>query len=597
MTGNIIRRVAAAMCVALIAGQAGAESRAIVLSNTDYANLLPLRAAPGDKAIAAFKAAGFRVVEGRDLTLPDMRRAFADLLRPDAAPGPRVVVLTGRFAHSRSDTWMLASGAGPENLMTADAKGFPLSRVTEAMAGGQPGSVLLLATDGAVFPIGAGMVAGLPRTMPETIAARGVSVIAGPPDSILRAAEALTHQGAASPSAVAEMLSKDSTLRLLSAPGAAQPTQPVVVGDGKPVVVTPAQPARLDEVVQPDADEMAAWTFAKRGNSVASYREFLGKYPDSIFAGAAKGRIAEMETAAAASRSDPAVAAERALNLSRAQRAQIQRQLTLLTYDPRGIDGAFGPATRAAITRFQRDSGLPATGYLTRAQVTQLSQKASVREAVLEREATQRQAQMDQADRAFWAEARGQGAAGARRYLDRYPDGLNASAARQVLAKEGRAPSPAEAAAAEAGGRVDSGGGRMRPASDDRAANDRAADDAAWSRAEAAASLPAYRAYLDRFPKGRHADAARRAIEVRENRIAADARGEAALDLSPAIRMAVQARLNSLGLNAGPVDGTFGADTRQALRRYQAARNLRVSGYLNQGTMVRLMSDTLLGQD
>lgn len=86
MTGDIIRRVAAAMCVALIAGQAGAESRAVFIANSDYQKLLPLRATLDETVIAGFKSAGFRVVEGRDLTLRDMRRAFVDLLRNDPAP-------------------------------------------------------------------------------------------------------------------------------------------------------------------------------------------------------------------------------------------------------------------------------------------------------------------------------------------------------------------------------------------------------------------------------------------------------------------------------------------------------------------------------
>ena len=34
-----------------------------------------------------------------------------------------------------------------------------------------------------------------------------------------------------------------------------------------------------------------------------------------------------------------------------------------------------------------------------------------------------------------------------------------------------------------------------------------------------------------------------------------------------------------------------------ALRRYQAARNLRSTGYLNQSTLVRLLADTLVRQD
>lgn len=63
---------------------------------------------------------------------------------------------------------------------------------------------------------------------------------------------------------------------------------------------------------------------------------------------------------------DPAVAeaAEEALRLSRAERREVQRRLRLAEADPKMIDGIFGPATRAAITAWQEQAGLPATGFL-----------------------------------------------------------------------------------------------------------------------------------------------------------------------------------------------------------------------------------------
>ena len=59
----------------------------------------------------------------------------------------------------------------------------------------------------------------------------------------------------------------------------------------------------------------------------------------------------------------------------------------------------------------------------------------------------------------------------------------------------------------------------------------------------------------------------------------------------------VEARLAQMGLEPGAADGRLDADARRAIRRYQAARNLRVSGYLNQGTIVRLLADALLPQN
>ncbi len=47
---------------------------------------------------------------------------------------------------------------------------------------------------------------------------------------------------------------------------------------------------------------------------------------------------------------------EAALRLTRDQRRQVQRDLSLMGYDTRGIDGVFGRGTRAAIAGWQSAS-------------------------------------------------------------------------------------------------------------------------------------------------------------------------------------------------------------------------------------------------
>ncbi len=49
----------------------------------------------------------------------------------------------------------------------------------------------------------------------------------------------------------------------------------------------------------------------------------------------------------------------------------------------------------------------------------------------------------------------------------------------------------------------------------------------------------------------------------------------------PHIVKKVQIHLNQMGYGSGPVDGLFGPKTRRALRAYQRANNLPVSGSLN----------------
>ena len=112
--------------------------------------------------------------------------------------------------------------------------------------------------------------------------------------------------------------------------------------------------------------------------------------------------------------------------LDRDTRREIQRDLALLGYDPRGIDGIFGPASRAAISAWQRDAGYPQTGYVTDDQINRLSQAAKVRAAELEAEGRpSRKAEEERRDTQYWRET-GQGGTeeALRKYLARYPDGL-----------------------------------------------------------------------------------------------------------------------------------------------------------------------------
>ncbi|MFN3524641.1 MAG: peptidoglycan-binding protein, partial [Paracoccus sp. (in: a-proteobacteria)] len=74
-----------------------------------------------------------------------------------------------------------------------------------------------------------------------------------------------------------------------------------------------------------------------------------------------------------------AAQAELNLGLTRTQRVQIQRDLMALGYDTNGADGLFGAGTREAIRAWQRNTGQPATGYMTRALISALNADAAAR--------------------------------------------------------------------------------------------------------------------------------------------------------------------------------------------------------------------------
>jgi formylglycine-generating enzyme required for sulfatase activity len=59
--------------------------------------------------------------------------------------------------------------------------------------------------------------------------------------------------------------------------------------------------------------------------------------------------------------------------LSVDQRRQVQAWLEALGFDPRGVDGQFGPGTRGAIRSFQRSKSLAETGFLSADLITALA--------------------------------------------------------------------------------------------------------------------------------------------------------------------------------------------------------------------------------
>ncbi len=58
--------------------------------------------------------------------------------------------------------------------------------------------------------------------------------------------------------------------------------------------------------------------------------------------------------------------------MSQANRRQVQEVLRRLDYYQGSVDGIFGPRTRAAIRRFQREIGAETTGSLTADQANRL---------------------------------------------------------------------------------------------------------------------------------------------------------------------------------------------------------------------------------
>lgn len=118
-------------------------------------------------------------------------------------------------------------------------------------------------------------------------------------------------------------------------------------------------------------------------------------------------------------------------------------------------------------------------------------------------------------------------------------------------------------------------------------------DKAAFAQAQATNTEAAYRRYLEQFPKGMYATAARDRVNklatpatptappaVQVSNQSSPARAEIALGLSRSDRTRVQQRLVALGYDTRGVDGIFGSATRRALSAWQAKNGTKATGYL-----------------
>lgn len=545
------QRACLAIFAAVLPVPAIAQDAALVIGNENYRNAADIAAA--DDALDAagtLETAGFVLRKGADLTAPSMQALLGEHYGDTARPGRSVILLTGHFVHAGPETWLVATGADRPTLASIDAAGLPLSTVLAIAAERPGGALVLLGTEERRIDLGRGLVAGIgPVDIPQ-----GVTLIEGDAAEVAAFAGDLAGLRGRT---MAELVADAGDLRARGYIGALAPFLPAPDGAAAPA---PAAPAAGD-------GEQAFWSATEAIGTRAAFDAYLDRFPDGAHAAAAKAAIARLDDPAA-----QAAAAEAALNLTRDQRRDVQRNLSILDIDPRGIDGVFGPGSRRAIATWQTRAGYEGTGFLTARQIAALADAAETRAAELEAEAAARKAEQDRQDRVYWDQTGAAGdEAGLRTYLKRYPDGLFAELAQERLA------------VFEAERRTEA----------------EATDRLAWDTAQKYDTVRVYQNYLEAHPDGAFVEEARRRIaELSETPQQADARqkaeaAEAALNLNPVMRSLIEQRLAALGLKPGATDGSFDDDTRRAIRRYQQARGLPVTGYLNQQTVARILVDSL----
>ncbi len=547
----------------LAAGGAQAAGDALVIGNSRYGAVQSFFGAKRVVAAADnLRDAGLEVTEVSDADAQTMDRAFATFV-DGLAPGdnPLIVVLAGAFLHGPGGAYLLPVDNRPNtDAASVLTRAFPLDAALAVLAQAPGRAFLVLGETANEVEAGPYLEPGLGNLQVP----QGVTVIRGlAPDVAAYATRDMTRPNA--------RLVQAALAYELQIEGFDPPWQVVLRNSD----IKPPQPGKTpDQDTAPKVTEQAdntAWRLAQQADSAEGYQTYLEGFPKGLHASAARQRLAAI-------RAEPYYAARRdeeALGLSRNARRDIQRDLSLLGYNTRGIDGIFGPGTRGAIKQWQGDLGLPVSSYLDRSQIGRLDDAARAKAAELEAEAERRALELERQDNQLWRRVNGQGdETGLRRYLEQFPDGLHSDEARRLIAQ----------------------------IEERRAGSAAVQDRRAWDRARETDTIAAYRQYLSERPGGAFANQAAARIEdlnreESEARAVARARAEEeALSLNPVAMRLAEARLKQLKLKPGTVDGKFDKNTRRAIREYQRTRGLPVTGYMDEKTVVRLLADGILGR-
>lgn len=531
-----------------ISTPAFSQSIGLLIGNEDYSALPDVR--QGDRIFNSgdnLERAGVQMISRRDANRGDMFWALSEFGQRVSNAETVIVALSGRFIHSATETYFMPVDAQAGPLSTLASRSLPLSTVMAWLAAHPGEALLMLSTDTAKNSYGPHLMDGLG----EIDIPQGVTVIVGGPRDLTRfMADTLTRPGrpfvgAARQEGLSVFGYAPNTHILLHAPAPRAPTS--------------ANDRRAD---------ILGWRIASGENTVEAYQQYLEDHPNGEFARMAENRIKALTDTPEAR----AERAEQALDLSRNARRSIQRNLSLLGFNTRGIDGIFGRGTRAAIAAWQTEQRVAATGFLSREQIETLNSQAEARARELEEEAEQRRQAQLAADIDYWDQTGASGSEeGLRLYLQKFPDGEFAEVAQQRLAQiEGQ-----------------------------KRNNASRKDRSFWDKTRQIDTIQAYENYLQQRPNGAfREDALARLDELEReqansSQLLAAQRAEQSLNLSPRTRQIVEARLNGLGLKPGRVDGVFDDDTRRAIRRYQGARDMEETGYLSEAVVVQLLADTV----
>ncbi|NOX72423.1 MAG: hypothetical protein GXP03_01935 [Alphaproteobacteria bacterium] len=526
-----------------------AQDVALLIGNRNYQRASTMF--DGEKIMGVttrLRSSGYTVVAGQDLGTAQTRGIMQGFAARLEAADRAIIVLSGHFVTSDSDTWLVPVNAFPPNPISINYEGLSLRTILDYAAQRPGGAVVFLGTSPRPIAVTGGLKAGIgDLDIPQ-----GVLVVTGKPGDIAKTLERdFLKRGASFASALDNAPDSVTGLGYVSAFGSLAK---------RPKVVAPPKDGSSDD---------GYWQAVSDLGGAAAMRAYLRAFPAGKHGAQAQKYLDEIVVLTP---QDKAKAAEAGLGLSRADRRKIQKNLSLLGYDTRGIDGKFGRASRRAIGAWQDDRGFDRTGYLSQRQINRLDRQASGKREELADAARKKQAALEEADRAYWQSSGAEAGKtkGYRRYLKNYPAGRFADVAQT----------------------------KLKAIEDAKKAKAEFQEQKSWDLAKSINSIASYQAYLGQYGNGVYAGKARARIAKLEDKstkaaaIAAAEMAEADLRLNGFGRLLVEQQLTALGFDTGVVDGVFEKRTRRAIRRFQKSRGFPVTGYLNQQTIARLVADS-----
>jgi len=413
----------AALLGSFIASSAHADRRvALVIGNGKYAQAAPLANPANDaRAVAAaLERLGFEVVSGYDLGNADLRktvRAFADkLVGADVA----MFFYAGHGLQVGGENYLIPVDAAIRSEADLDFNAVKMDLISRQMDRETKVKIIMLdaCRDN---PFEKELSRSMGKTRSATVK-QGLAEIGTTGGTLIAFATdpgsvALDGETSHSPFTMAllkhietpgveiGLMMRRVTKDVFESTGERQRpwTNASLTGElylkpGDTAGVQTAPPASAANPPQPGGFddrqlELAMWQAADKSGQAGDYQEYLKKYPTGQFAGLARNRLealknkppgASVNTATAdPGRSVdgnqnrlPEEAAELQIGLTLSDRSGIQRRLTLIGFDTRGVDGAFGPGTRNAISKWQTaNSFTPASGFLNATQYRTLIEK------------------------------------------------------------------------------------------------------------------------------------------------------------------------------------------------------------------------------